>query len=71
MIPCWRSALADRSLCPGTVDIIIVEELIALREIYRTVKDGMAGREEFFEVAPADTDKAKDLGERLKGEKDK
>ena len=52
------------------VDIIIVEELIALREIYRTIKDGMAGREEFFEVAPADTDKAKDLGERLKGEKD-
>jgi len=52
------------------VDIIIVEELIALREIYRTVKDGMAGREDFFEVAPADTDKAKDLDKRLKGEKD-
>jgi len=52
------------------VDVIIVEELVALREIYRTIKDGMAGREDYFEVAPADTDKAKDLDKRLKGEND-
>jgi len=48
------------------LDAIIETELLTLQKIYRSLKDGMAKREDFFEIAGSDVGKAKDLNEKLK-----
>ena len=44
-------------------------ELVELQKIYRSIKDGFAKREEFFEFAKVETqsEKAKDLTAELLG----
>jgi hypothetical protein len=46
------------------LDATIAQEVVALKSIYRSIRDGMAGREQFFEIKSKATEDAK---EELKG----
>src|SRR5580704_9369492 len=53
------------------LDATIPQEIVTLKGIYKSIKDGMASREDFFEIASAQAMKAADAKEELKALIDK
>lgn len=52
------------------IEATIEVELVNLKKIFRSLKDGMASRDQFFEIAGSEVGKAKDLNEALKATKE-
>lgn len=51
------------------LDAVIPQEIVTLKSIYKSIKDGMADRSQFFEIASATKEKAVDaMKEALKAE---
>ena len=53
------------------VDATIATELVTLQKIYRSIKDGMAKPEDFFEVPKEEFQAASDLQDKLEGRDEK
>lgn len=47
------------------LDVVIEAEIVTLKKIFRSLKDGMSKREDFFEVGASDSGKAKELNEKI------